>query len=555
MKFLNIFCIIVLVFVGDASGVISNNMTLDRGSSESGNRSRKLLYPLKESLVLTKEGLLRGHFHVNKNYHAFLGIRYGQAPTGRNRFKRPIPERPWSGVRNALKPGADCSQIQPIIRAFHGAEDCLFLNVFTKVMPYDKYFETYLPVMFYIHGGGFQYGSGNDILQDPEFLVQKDVVVVTINYRLGPFGFLCVGKKSRGNMGIHDQILALKWVQRNIVAFGGDPRQVTVFGFSAGAASVDILTLSSQTTNLFRGAIAQSGSMLNPWANVANPVGQGFRLGRVFGYKGKSTDALVQFLKMIPAKDLTEAATNAVNSPDDERNVLGFNFTPCIQEADHGNDPDYEPILKENPVDILKHGNYRKIPQIKGFSTNEGIFFIKSGYFISISQKDSDHTFISSIPDLLYPTPTPALFNRSELYFLPTNLDTTNEYEFNIPFLAKEIKRAYTRLPSKSFIDALVTYGSDTFFVHAITQELRSHVRNGNKHVYAYRFDYDGTYNFAKRLSAPVGEPGVSHGDELGYLFGAIPIAYFGLDRRRSSKESRLMEQMVTMWTNFAKYG
>lgn len=91
--------------------------------------------------------------------------------------------------------------------------------------------------------------------------------------------------------------------------------------------------------------------------------------------------------------------------------------------------------------------------------------------------------------------------------------------------------------------------------MHAITQELRSHVRNGNKHVFAYRFDFDGTFNFAKRLSAPVGEPGVAHGDELGYLFGAIPIAYFGLDLRSTTKESRLREKMVTMWTNFAKYG
>lgn len=104
-------------------------------------------------------------------------------------------------------------------------------------------------------------------------------------------------------------------------------------------------------------------------------------------------------------------------------------------------------------------------------------------------------------------------------------------------------------------MDALVTYGTDSFFVHAITQELRSHVRNGNKHVFAYRFDYDGGFNFAKRLSAPVGEPGTTHGDELGYIFGAVPVAYIGLDTRRSSIQSMLRDQMVTLWTNFAKYG
>lgn len=373
MKYLNVFCITLLLLVKGA--VVQNS---DNGIHNNKYRSKKSLFPLNESIALTKEGFLRGHFHLNMNYYAFMGIRYGQAPIGRNRFQRPLPERPWSGIRNALSPGQDCPQMHPMIRTFIGDEDCLYLNVFTGVMPHDKNFVEYQPVMFYIHGGGFIYGSGNDILQEPEFLVQKGVVVVTVNYRLGPLGFLCVGKKARGNMGIHDQILALKWVQNNIAAFGGDPRKVTVFGFSAGAASVDILTLSAHATNLFRAAIAQSGSMLNPWANVINPVGQGFRLGRLFGYKGTSTEELVSFLKKIPVRDLIEVAQNVLQSPDDERNVLGFNFTPCIQETENDYDPDYEPILKENPVDILKNGNYRKIPQIKGFSSNEGLFFIKS---------------------------------------------------------------------------------------------------------------------------------------------------------------------------------
>lgn len=400
MKFLNILCIILLSLVRGAS-------VLRYSANESVNKSGKTLYPLKQSLVITKEGLLRGHFHIDKGYHAFFGVRYGQAPIGRNRFQRPIPERPWSGIRNALEPGPDCPQIHPIIRAFTGAEDCLFLNVFTRVLPYEKHFVEYQPVMFYIHGGGFTYGTGNDLLQDPEYLVQKGVVVVTINYRLGPLGFLCVGKKARGNMGIHDQILALKWVQRNIVAFGGDPRRVTVFGFSAGAASVDILTLSSQATNLFRGAIAQSGSMLNPWANVANPLGQGYRLGRLFGFKGKSPEELVTFLKRVPVRELIEASQNKLKSPDEERNTLGFNFTPCIQETENDHDPDYEPILKENPVDILKHGNYRKIPQIKGFSTNEGLFFIKSKYLTRFTRKNFPNSTYSTFQTCYTPIPLP----------------------------------------------------------------------------------------------------------------------------------------------------
>lgn len=264
-----------------------------------------------------------------------------------------------------------------------GNEDCLFLNVFTKVLPTDKTFDTPRPVMVWLHGGAFKAGSGNFPLTGPDFLINEDVVVVTINYRLGALGFLCVNENARGNMGLHDQILALKWVKRNIGAFGGDPAKVTIFGFSAGAVSVDILMLSEAAQGLFRSAIAQSGSALAPWSFVQNPKLQALRLGRDLGFKGESTEDLVEFLRKVPTRSLVEMS-ETIDTPDDERNALSINFTPCIEDIYENNSDNStetnEAIIKEAPIKTLMSGNYKNIPYISGFVADEAILVFKSRF-------------------------------------------------------------------------------------------------------------------------------------------------------------------------------
>lgn len=259
--------------------------------------------------------------------------------------------------------------------SFMGNEDCLFLNVFTKVLPNDKTFDAPRPVMVWLHGGAFKAGSGNFPITGPDFLVQEDVVVVTLNYRLGALGFLCINDDARGNMGLHDQILALKWVKRNIGSFGGDPDKVTIFGFSAGAVSVDILMLSETANGLFRSAIAQSGSALAPWSFVQNPKMQAMRLGRDLGFKGESTEGLVEFLRNVSTRTLVEKSER-LNTPDDERNALSINFTPCVEGSYE--DDTYKPIIKEHPLETLMRGNYKNIPYITGFTADEAILVFKS---------------------------------------------------------------------------------------------------------------------------------------------------------------------------------
>lgn len=148
--------------------------------------------------------------------------------------------------------------------------------------------------MFWIHGGAFSFGSGNAFLYGPDYLIPEGVVLVTMNYRLGPLGFLSVeDDEAPGNNGLKDQVLALKWVKENIAAFGGDPAKVTIFGQSAGAASVHLLMLSPMAKNLFRNAIAQSGVAVNPWVLSDDSRARAFSLGRVLGLETNSTEKLL----------------------------------------------------------------------------------------------------------------------------------------------------------------------------------------------------------------------------------------------------------------------
>ena len=215
-------------------------------------------------------GLVSGIAGSDPAVRAFLGIPYAAPPVGQLRWRPPQPPAHWNGVRKADQFGANC--MQP---AFRGAipranppnmsEDCLFLNVWTAATSARER----RPVMVWIHPGGYQTGSGSSPVNNGEALAKKGVVVVTINYRLGVFGFFShpeLTKESEhhasGNYGFMDQVAALEWIQRNIAAFGGDPHRVTVFGDSAGAASIANLMGSPLAKGLFQRASGESGAWM-----------------------------------------------------------------------------------------------------------------------------------------------------------------------------------------------------------------------------------------------------------------------------------------------------
>jgi len=260
-------------------------------------------------IVRTTAGTLRGKARPGGGAE-FLGVPYGQPPVGPLRWREPVPAKPWSAVRNANAFGAPCAQ--PELGdwnrhdAENGREDCLYLNVITPTWPVKKP----LPVMFFIHGGANEGGSGTGDLYNSGTLVDHGVVLVTINYRLGIFGFFAhpdlsseSSHHASGNYGLMDQILALHWVRANIARFGGDPQNVTVFGQSAGAIDTGLLMTSPIGAPLFQKAIAESGSAFTvPLATLADAEAKGQELAQ--DLEALDQEDPIVFLRQVPAPQL-----------------------------------------------------------------------------------------------------------------------------------------------------------------------------------------------------------------------------------------------------------
>ncbi|XP_033221036.1 esterase SG1-like [Belonocnema kinseyi] len=203
-----------------------------------------------DPLVKIPQGLLKGTHLETRNgrkISVFLGIPYAKPPIGKLRFRSPVPAEKWKGLRLAHTEGNMCPQLKS--KNLLGDENCLYLNIYTPILEFNSTLinskKNLLPVMVWIHGGGFKTGSGSFTVYGPSYILDKDVILVSINYRLGVLGFFTTGDLLvPGNMGLKDQVLALKWVQENIHFFGGDPDKVTIFGQSSAGACVNLHTIS-----------------------------------------------------------------------------------------------------------------------------------------------------------------------------------------------------------------------------------------------------------------------------------------------------------------------
>jgi acetylcholinesterase len=226
---------------------------------------------------------------LDKTFLAFFKIPYAEPPIGDLRFRAPKPPVAWEGILNGTQPGPICFQKHP---RDGSSEDCLHLNVFTKKLQQKK------PVIVYIHGGGYEIGSGLD--QGPHNLIDRDVVIVTINYRLGSFGFLAMGaEEAPGNSGMKDQVLALKWVKKNIRHFGGDENKVTIAGYSAGGFSVTAHLASKMSEGLFHRAIAMSGAITTSMPLNSNNLELAEKIGKNLNCEAEN---LLECLKKVRSK-------------------------------------------------------------------------------------------------------------------------------------------------------------------------------------------------------------------------------------------------------------
>ncbi|NML45830.1 carboxylesterase family protein [Ramlibacter sp. G-1-2-2] len=306
--------------------------------------------------VRTRAGALRGQRQGEGA--AFLGIPYAAPPVGPLRWKAPQPVQPWSGTRDALAFGPDFPQASSReLRAPRQDEDCLYLNVWTPTLDANAR----LPVLFWIHGGGFVSGSGSDLRSDGARLASEGAVVVALNYRSGLFGFLAHPALSReseagvsGNYGLLDQLAALAWVRENIGAFGGDASRVTVFGVSAGSASISLLLASPRARGAFDRAILHSPGAARPLADLQQAEAAGAALGELAA------------LRALPASEVL-ARTSLMNPK-----VRALTAPRVLRPIRDGW------LLPEDERPVFQQGRLHAMPMIVGSNTDEGTVLTQS---------------------------------------------------------------------------------------------------------------------------------------------------------------------------------
>ena len=305
--------------------------------------------------VTTAQGKAVGKFIRNGTQKAFLGLPYAAPPVGDMRWKAPRQALSWTGVRDATKFGARCEQWHVwddyIFQDAGPSEDCLFVNVYT---PAQAKATSKLPVMVWIHGGGFIAGAGSEPRYSDSPLVDRGVVLVTLNYRLGVFGFLATDDLAKengghaGNYGLMDMVAALNWVKANIGAFGGDASNVTLFGESAGSFAVSALTSAPSAQGLFHKVIGESGALFNG----AIPVGSLEERGKRDQAWADGTGAkTLAALRALSGDKILDAAKNG----------KGIGFSPVLDGQ----------FLPQSAPDVYTAGHEAHVPAIIGWNHDE----------------------------------------------------------------------------------------------------------------------------------------------------------------------------------------
>ncbi|XP_049850083.1 cholinesterase 1-like [Schistocerca gregaria] len=478
--------------------------------------SLSLGYLLAQEYVTVEiqEGTLRGQ--MSKTWtdipmFMFQGIPYAEPPVGDLRFQPPVSKAAWSGVRDALAVGSMCPQLDN--NEASGDEDCLYLNVFGPETALQK--EELKPVMVWIHGGCFTSGYGQGAT--PNYYVDQDVILVSINYRLGLLGFLSTGDEVvPGNMGLKDQTEALRWVQRNIAAFGGDPQKVTIFGQSAGGASIHYHVVSPLSTGLFKNAISMSGSSLNPWAFSRNATDRAIRFAQYLGYTGKTSSDLVNFLKNVDPSTLIMDQKVAL-SEEDSKTLFTCVWVPSAEPVHDG------AFLTEEPWTALSEGRYNLVPFMAGNTDLERVGHTQPGGSLSTEAK------IENLNE-----------NFGEIVGCDLRLPTKEERVEG----AESVKKFYYNGSDITLKDNYTTalFDSHLFFVEGVDAAIRSMTRFSSQPVYYYQFSFVGP------LSAYPGGPGAAHADDMRYMY-TTPT-----DLDPESDGGIIRAQMIEMWANFAKY-
>jgi len=429
---------------------------------------------------------------VNGNIVSFKGIPFAAPPTGDLRWRPPQPVSNWSGVKQADTFAPGCMQ-DPAMAVMFGApptikEDCLYQNVWTPARTTNER----LPVMVWIYGGAFAAGMTSIPLYDGTHLAQKGVVLVSIAYRLGPFGFLASSQlaqetgKGSGNYGLLDMIAALHWVKKNIDAFGGDPSRVTLFGESAGGIAVSMLTASPLAKGLFQRVISESGGYFQP-PKYANEGGQNGMPEKIAEKQGQA------FLSSLGTTDVKAARTLSAELIQKEGgDALSARFWPVYDGY----------VLPGDVYDLYQAGKFNDTPVLIGTNSDEGALFARPGV---------------------------------------TTTSFATEVRDGYDAKASVIMAAY---PNSNDTEAAVSSKNlfrDTAFAWPTWAWARLQSRVSKNPAFVYYFDH----------RTPLTPDGATHGAEMRYVFGNFD-ARMGPP---SAADVALADRISSYWVNFAKNG
>lgn len=467
----------------------------------------------------------------NTHMHAFRSIPFAKPPVGKLRFAEPVDLlETWPGKHLlAIKAPSSCPLYDPETGKVHGNEDCLYLNIFTpsRLGEENRAEGTLLPVFVYIHGGAFMRGSSSSYGAGK--LLSRDIVVVTINYRLGALGYLSMGDSVLpGNYGMLDQISALRWVQKNIAQFGGDPSQVTIGGFSAGSASVNFHALSPLSKGLFHGGIMMSGASFCDWALKLDPRVGARLLGKKLECPLETSKALRECLAS-KTSDQIVAAQGSIY-------ILGtfpFWFVPVI---DGGLRP--SPFLPA-PLEELSP---TPVPMIVGIVPNESLLYAVQSILLSKQPAN-----VSAVYE-----------ETSRTFFTPWPYPETEEVMMDLGEAFYYSKEA--RIDGGVLIEQLTEAGNDRHLGHCVWDSALYLAQSGSS-VYTYVMTHrdPGTpillaplYKKVRALGykTPLLETGVSHGDDVIQVFD-FPIT----SGEMSERDRRVGQMLLHTITNFVVSG
>nr|QLI62115.1 carboxylesterase 3 [Streltzoviella insularis] len=472
-------------------------------------------------VTVTPSGTIRGSWmetRKGRRFQAYRGIRYAEPPVGELRFQPPKMILNYKGEVDASEEGPACPLPAP--ETYYVDEDCLRINVYTPTNKSTKP----LPVVFFLHPGGFYAMTGRSDLAGPHYLLDRDLVLVTINYRLATLGFLSTGDElAPGNNGMKDQVAALRWVQRNIAAFGGDPNLVTIAGCSAGSISVMLHMISPMSKGLFHRAISMSGSpMRKERATPRHERHLAVKQAQLVGCPTNSTRAIYDCLKTKPWRELGNSLSGFFEYAYDPVGI----WLPVV-ELDFGQ----ERFLSVEPFEAIKQGKMHPVPYI--ISQTEDEFF---WFAFSILRNE---TLLKAM-NTEWNRMAPISFMLPQEN-LETALTSLRKVYLNDKLLANDDVSA--RNLGRLYVDSI-----ESFPVHRLANLM---CRYSSQPVYYYLFSYIGNHSHYE--DPTTGKPvGAAHHDDLIYLF---TLSYRFPTIPLSSADDTIVERMTALWYTFAKHG